>query len=660
MCGLAGVAGPSGAPLDALAELGTLLAHRGPDGERFAIATGASNVEVGDRLDPLLPARRGGVEIGIVHRRLSIIDLSQASDQPMTANGGRVVLATNSEFYNYRELRTELEGLGHAFESEGDTEVLLRAYLEWGPDCVKRLIGMWAFAIVDLDRRILFLSRDRFGIKPLFWTALPDRGIAFASEIKALRALPGVSGEPNAGIVRRFVLTGVVDETEQTFVTGIERVMPAENVIVPLDEGVPGMRRERYWSLPAEPGPARADDAEQVRALLTDAVRIHLRSDVALGTCLSGGIDSSGLVGICDELRRAGAIPHYTHHGFGYVPPSGAYSEEPYMHLVADRTGAELTVVRPSDDEFQSSLMDIVRGQDEPFGSLSIAAQWFVFRAAKQGGMKVMLDGQGADEVFGGYHHFLIAHGVHLLRRRRALAYLGYALRHQRFYGKPPIAWAELARVTPLRHLMPRRRGSHGGPAAPSAAELMAGGLASAPDRSVEEPANMHDLLAQQTASVSLPSLLRFEDRNSMAHSIEGRVPFLDHRLVELAFRLPPESKVRGTQPKDVLRRALADVLPPEVLQRRDKIGFRADTTATHAFAARHADALREARTDWEREWFDERAVTDLIGSADRSDAAEFNLWRVANVKLWLRLNWDPARDPLEPAAATPSTISVG
>jgi asparagine synthase (glutamine-hydrolysing) len=631
-----------------------VLAHRGPDGEGFAIAHDG-RFSIGPDHRRLIPERRGELEIGLAHRRLAIIDLTEASSEPMPARDGRVVLVFNGEIYNYRELRAELEGKGHRFDSVGDTEVLLRAYLEWGPACTERLLGMWAFAIADLDQRILLLSRDRFGIKPLFWTELPGRGIAFASEIKALRELPHTNFAPDPSIVKRFLLTGVVDEREETFVEGIRRVMPAENFIVPLDEGTAGIKRERYWSIPEEPGPARAHEAEEVRELLTDSVRIHLRSDVPLGTCLSGGIDSSGLVGICDELRRTGEVPTYTHHAFGYVPPSGTYSEEHFMRLAADRTGAELTVVQPDDETFQGALMDIVRHQDEPFGSLSIAAQYFVFRAAREGGMTVMLDGQGADEVFGGYHHYLIAHGAHLLQRRRALAYLHYALKHQRYYGKPPIAWGVLARETPLRHVLPPLKGTHGGRAAPDPQSLLAGPLAAADPHTPQDPLELHELLRQQTASVSLPSLLRFEDRNSMAHSIESRVPYLDHRVVELAFSLPPESKLAGVQPKAVLRRALADLLPPEVLARRDKIGFRADTTATHAFASRHADALREARTEWEREWFDQDAVDDLIASADRSDAAELSLWRITNLKLWLRLNWDGGRDPLEPTAATRS-----
>jgi asparagine synthase (glutamine-hydrolysing) len=634
-----------------------VLEHRGPDGEGFAVITGGGEVALGQDAAALIPGRRGGVEIGLAHRRLTIIDLSDASAQPMRSSTGRMILSFNGEIYNYRELRAELEARGHVFHSSGDTEALLNAYLEWGPDCVHHLIGMWAFALVDLEKRILFLSRDRFGIKPLVWAPLPNGGLAFASELKALRVVPGLRLEPNPAVVRRFFLSGVVDEGEQTFVDGISRVMPAENVIVPFDEGRAGMRRYRYWTLPEQPGPARSDAADAIREILTDAVRIHLRSDVPLGTCLSGGIDSSGLVGICEELRSGGEIPQYTHHAFGYVPPSGTYSEERYMRIVAERTGLDLTVVQPSETEFQEALLEIVRGQDEPFGSLSIAAQWFVFRAARDGGMKVMLDGQGADEVFGGYHHFLRTLGIRMLKHRQVTSYLRYAAEHKRLYDRLPIGWVELARLTRFAPLVPRIPRGGDAESAPSPESLFAGELRRARDYGEAEADSMHDVLVQQTARVSLPSLLRFEDRNSMAHSIEGRVPFLDHRVVELAFSLPPETKIAGAQPKDVLRRALADVLPHEVLARRDKIGFRADTTATHAFVARHREALRESRTPYEEDWFDTAAVDRLLSSSDRSDLGEYTLWRLANVKLWLRMNWAPEDDPLAPrrvAGVTP------
>jgi asparagine synthase (glutamine-hydrolysing) len=364
-------------------------------------------------------------------------------------------------------------------------------------------------------------------------------------------------------------------------------------------------------------------------------------------------------VGICAELQKARQIEHYTPHGFGYVPPSGEHSEERYMRVVASEAGAQLTVVQPKHDEFQSALVRIVRDQQEPFGSLSIAAQWFVFQAARRAGIKVMLDGQGADEVFAGYHSYLFVRAAQLLQRGRVLEYLSHAYAHKRYYGKPLITVSDLMRATRVSRFLPPARSPNGGAGAPAAGRLLAGDLAAVDERTPRQPHDVQTLLADQTSATSLPSLLRFEDRNSMAHSIEGRVPYLDHRVVEFAFSLPPESKLTAVQPKDVLRRALADVLPSEVKARRDKIGFRADASATHRFAADHYQALREARTEWERDWLSHDVVDELLRSQDRSDAAEFALWRLINLKLWLRNNWAPERDPLDPQQSSRAQLSV-
>jgi len=644
MCGIAGLCGRR-PPLGVLGAMADAIAHRGPDGQGFAVAAdGGDRIHVGPSPGPLAAAAGGEHAVGLAHLRLAIIDLTEANRQPATDERERVSLSYNGEIYNYVELREELRALGHRFTTTGDTEVVLRSYLEWGPACVERFVGMWAFAIADLDAGRLLLSRDRFGIKPLFWTALPSGALAFASEIKALAVVPGVRWEPDPATVKRFLVTGAVDDREETFFAGVHRVPPATNLVLPIGDPLAGMRAERYWAPAAAPSRTASDrDAADVREALREAIRVHLRSDVPVGTCLSGGIDSSGVVALCDELRRSGDVGHYTHHAFGYVPPDEHLSERPFMEAVARRTGAELTVVQPTADEFHAGVLDVVRQQDEPFGSLSIAAQHFVFGAAKRDGMKVMLDGQGADEIFAGYHQNLVRAAGLMLRRRQLLSYVRFAGRHQRMYGRQPIGLGQLVAASPLAGFAARLRPG----AAPTPAQLTGAALQDVPLRATAPAETLHELLIQHTMQLPLQSLLRFEDRNSMAHSIEGRVPYLDHRLVELAFSLPEETKLSGVLPKAVLRRALADAIPPEVLARRDKIGFRADASATHRLARAHAPALAEARTPWERDWLDPAAVGRLLATRDERDAAEFAVWRVVNLKLWLRQFWDPERDPL-------------
>ena len=631
MCGLAGIVSQDGVDPAALGSMANAIAHRGPDGRGYLLHRVGGAPRFGRTPEQ---AARGleRPQVGFAHLRLAIIDLREINDQPLFDSSGELALSYNGEIYNYVELRQELEGLGHEFRTSGDTEVLLAAYAEWGPSCVERLVGMWAFSILDARRDFVLLSRDRFGVKPLYWT-LRGGALHFASEIKALlAATPGELPEPNEEVVRRYLLTGGVDESEQTFFEG---------------DAVEPLRPERYWSLPEEGYDGGVDEAAgEFRAMLADSVRVHARSDVPVGTCLSGGLDSSAIVCVAEELRREDEIPRYAHSGFGYVPEQAALSERPHMEEVAERTGLRMTYVEVSPERFGSALVEIARQQDEPFGSTSIAAQWFVFDSAHRAGLKVMLDGQGADEVLGGYHYYFPLIASALLRARRPLQYARFARSHRRALGEPPLsrryalaslAPARLRRAAPERLTLPPAAGL----LAPDLRDRANGALAGPPEFD-----SINEILAAYTTSLGLPSLLRFEDRNSMAHSIEARVPFLDHRLVEFAFRLPGDYKVKGVETKYVMREALKGVLPERIRTRTDKIGFRAEPAATWALAERNREALLAARTPYEERWFDRSALADLFAGSDRSAGAEFMLWRAINTKLWLRATWDGG-DPL-------------
>jgi asparagine synthase (glutamine-hydrolysing) len=488
---------------------------------------------------------------------------------------------------------------------------------------------------------VLFLSRDRFGIKPLYY-ARDGAGLHFASEIKALLRSPTLRREPDEETVRRFLITGSVDQTERTFFEGVRSLPPAHNLTLGLAR-TPDPAPRRYWAPPAESySGSRSQAAEEFADLLRDSVRLHARSDVPVGTCLSGGLDSSSIVCLAEQLRERNEIPRYAHSGFGYVPDDPAFSERGHMQAVAAQTGLRMTYVEVSAERFVSRLPEVARQQDEPFGSTSIAAQWFVFESAREAGMKVMLDGQGADEVLAGYHSYIPLAGRALLRSRRPLRYARFARAHRDRYGKPPMTGrAALAAFAGGRRAGPV-------PATPPEASIMTPelrGRVGPPDFTSPEYDSLHDLLAAHTGSQGLPSLLRFEDRNSMAHSIEARVPFLDHRLVEFCFRLPGDYKLDGVETKAVLRDAMRGVLPESILERKDKIGFRAQPTAVWNLARERRDSLLEQRTEYERRWLDPTAVSALIDGRDRSVGAEFQLWRVVNLKLWLRAFWDEGRE---------------
>lgn len=566
---------------------------------------------------------------------------------------GEVAVSYNGEIYNFVELRRELQLMGFKFKTSSDTEVLINSYKAWGVDCVKRFVGMWAFALLDAPRQRLVLSRDRFGIKPLFYARIPG-GWCFASEIKGVLPASGVTCEPDAGVVAKYLTTGVVDDSERTFFEGILRVPAASNLIV---EGGWSSEPEitKYWELTKEPTPT--DPVSGFRANLLESIRIHARSDVQVGGCLSGGLDSSAIVCAAEDLRKEGKIPAYEHKVFGYVPPEEDISEERYMRDVAAQSGADLTVVAPSADAVKEAIPKVIDAQDEPFGTSSIVAQYFVFQSAKEAGIKVMLDGQGADEVLAGYHGYFPVVAAMMLRRRRLGAYLRFRHEILREFGAAPLSrFSELAnliagipgmertllwareRVPRAEWLINRTEGTSAWQLSLLKEPLRAADM---PDDSKSQiPSSLTELLWNQTASVSLPSLLRFEDRNSMAHSLEGRVPFLDHRLVEYAFSLPDEQKLNGSSTKHVLRKAFSSALPRSVLNRKDKIGFRAARSVTWDYALAEKDTLDLCNTRYEKDWFEEGAVSRLLSSAQRAAGGEQALWRLINVKLWLRSHW--------------------
>jgi len=645
VCGIAGIVAPSGVRPELLTRMSRAIEHRGPDGAGYLLHRVGTPLAVSAAVDEPLEGRRPAT-VGFAHRRLAIIDLTERSDQPMVDVERRCALLYNGELYNYVELRAELEREGHRFTSSGDTEVVLRAYRQWGPACVERFVGMWALALLDTEEERLFLSRDRFGIKPLYYAAVRGQ-LRFASEIKALLAGDDMEPEPNEDVVRRFMLLGRVDASGETFVRGISQLPPAHSAVISLREPTT-VRAQRYWSPPHSADPAsERDAADEFATLLREAVRVHTRSDVPVGTCLSGGLDSSAIVCVAEALRGEGEMPSFAHHGFGYVPHDAAYSERSYMDEVVRQTGIEMTYVQDVPERVLDVIPAVARQQDEPFGTASIIAQWFVFEAAAQAGLKVMLDGQGADEVLGGYHAYLPMVARTHLQNWRLLRYVRFAAEHRRLLGAGPLSRSDIvATAVPGVRRLGRSRERTLTAAAATLTPAFRGGDWHHVDEGLLEPRSINEILARAT-EIQLPALLRFEDRNSMAHSIEARVPFLDHRLVEFAFRLPGEEKIHGATTKHVLREATRGLLPEPIRTRADKIGFRADPGITWAFAARHRDALLRRTTPFEERWLDHAAVQRLVACTDRSREAEFALWRVISLKLWLASTWAEPGDAL-------------
>lgn len=609
-----------------------IAAHRGPDGRGtawFDTHPTAKSAHTGDRMPD------GGATAFLGHRRLSIIELSELGHQPMASSDGAVWITYNGEIYNFVELRTELAAAGLRFRSQSDTEVVLRAYEFWGPDAATRFVGMWAYAILDLRARRLVLSRDRFGIKPLHLHRAGAR-VIFASEIKQLLEVPGVPRALDREAAHDYLRHEIVDIGTRTFFAGIERLAPGHNLVISLDDGEASNRAYASPPMGAYPGPiAPKTAAREFGTVLRDSVRLHLRADVAVGTCLSGGVDSGAIALLVRDAANSSAAG-LRRHAFNCHFAVPEADEMEFTRMTVAASGVDAHFVEPTEADLERDLRRLVWHQDEPFASTSIFAQWSVFRLARDTGVKVVLDGQGADEALGGYASLAPFFFQELLVRGRPLA----AIRESRSWAKLQArpwrdAWPLPGFVGRLkRRLRPRLRPAwlnadfERDAATNSLAEL---GMIERPFGARAPFANaLHRFVYRS----NLPALLRYEDRNSMAFSVEARVPFLDHRLVELAFALPSDVKFRDGYAKRILRDAMAGSMPEPVRMRARKMGFATPERAWQNGVLR--PMIHDALASTTLEGIVDRAGAvselDAIDAAGRTD---FLPWRWLNLHLW-------------------------
>lgn len=635
MCGIAGIVALRPVRSQVVSAMTARLVHRGPDG------------------DGLWQSADRRAVIG--HRRLKVIDLTDAADQPMADAETRAVVTYNGEIYNYRELRERLRAEGAEFRSSGDTEVLLQAYLRWGEGALTELNGMFAFAILDLARRRLFCARDRFGEKP-FYFAEGDGFLAFASEIKALLALDGVGDDCDPTRALGFLVSGRrgLDDERATPFSTVRQLLPGEAMTVNLDTLAVAI--SRYWEPKADPAVAsmgEADAIDRFRALLSDAVSLRLRSDVPLGSCLSGGLDSSAIV--CLARRHLGTDVPY--HVFSGRFPGHAADEGRWADVVATATAATVHVSQPTAEDLLSSFDAFAWSNELPVGSASQYAQWCVFESAKEAGVTVLLDGQGGDEVLGGYEQYfrpyldaLRAAGEHARADEEEAAI------RERYPMALPGTAERLKRALPrgLRHFLGRLvgKGSYFGFGLSSDMRKATRDVLPAPgDRAGAGFNPLSRALAEDALEAHLPALLRYGDRNSMAHSREVRLPFCDHRIAEFAFSLPASYLMGGAETKRLLRRATAGIIPEEIRTRWNKQGFLPPQPAwfegalgDHARTLFHDPAFA-ARGWWDAAWWQ--------GTLARFDAGEthlaWTLWKPVIAEAW-------HRDFVERARAMPKS----
>jgi len=558
MCGIAGFVSRHSTNIAqtnaVLRSMTETLTHRGPEGEGFWIND------------------NGTVAMG--HRRLKIIDLSEGAAQPMQYDD-RYTITYNGEIYNYPELKKELASKNYIFKTESDTEVILAAYACWKEECLGHFDGMFSFVIWDKTEQLLFCARDRFGEKPFYFHTAGD-SFLFASEMKALWAAAVPRIIQNAQLLH-YITLGLVQNIARpdlTFFEGIYSLQPGHFLTLRLPDF--DIQTVNYWDLDKETvdmGISERDAIEKFSFLLGRSVQRRLRSDVALGTSLSGGLDSSSIVSlICLSQKKTGTFPDLQ--TFSAVFPGFERDESVYIDEMAKKFPIQNHQITPGADELFGDFDRLIYHQEEPFQSLSIYAQFKIYELAKQQGVKVILDGQGADETIAGYPKYYHWYWQELFRNSHAsvhTARLAASKKDQKISwgikNKLAAYWPGMA-ASQLEKRAFRQLSDH---------PFIENEFKSVVDRpALSKPIvrKLNDILYFHTSQLGLQELLRYADRNSMAHGREVRLPFLDHELVQFLFSLPAQFKIKDGWTKWILRSSMQNQLPGRIVWRKDKVGF--------------------------------------------------------------------------------------
>lgn len=619
MCGIVGIINKNLEPINPkiLSNMAATLNHRGPDGEGHFIES----------------------NLGLYHKRLSIIDLCHGQ-QPMTSHGNTIVF--NGEIYNYIELRNDLIQKGYHFETTSDTEVILRMYEEYGRKMVELLNGMFAFIIYDKRKNSAFIARDHLGIKPLYYY-FDEEHILFGSEIKAILNHPSVRAIPDYESLQEYVTFQFVLNGNTLF-KDIKKVLPGHYMWIELDDF--SIQHTKYWDMDFRTDTSHTESyfTEKLRWLLEDTIRMQLRSDVPLGTYLSGGMDSSLVTTLASNMLD-GSIKSFT----GAFKEGAEYDETEYARVVAKHSHTKMFLTYPTVNDFIDAMPKLIYHLDEPVAGPGIFPQYMVSKTAAEN-VKVILGGQGGDEIFGGYARYVIAYleqaikgaifenneeGEHIVSLRSILPNLPYLKQYiplMRAFSKKG-AYDDMDRR--YFHLIDRRNGSF---------HLYHEDFQNEYDEvkifnkfqkkfNYSDTSSYYNKMTHFDMFGSLPGLLQVEDRVSMAVSLESRVPLLDHRIVDMVASMPPAMKFKGAHMKYLLKKATGDLLPQTILERKDKMGF---PVPLHLWAKNGAgDFIRDvlqSKSCRERGIFNTQEVDELIDSE-----REFgrSLWGILSLELW-------------------------
>lgn len=644
MCGIAGIYNTGGEPIDKvrLEKMTNIIRHRGPDDEGYLLVNTKENItqhckgtETISSFQGILPDMKQGISanLGFGFRRLSIIDLSEKGHQPMSNAAGTIWIVFNGEIYNYPEIRSELQNSGYIFLTNSDTEVILAAYEHWGTDCLNHFNGMWAFALWDTKSGTLFCARDRFGVKP-FYYYWNGKQLIFGSEVKQILVHQIDKTLDEQVIAKSFAIGNFLENSGGTYFRQI-KVLPHSHYLL-LKEG--DLKLVRYYDLPvSEFETSRLTFAEAGEAyinLFRDSVKLRMRSDVEVGSALSGGLDSSAIV-----MLAAGYTAKQFQTFSSYFTHAPAYDERKWISLVVDQVRANAHYFSATPEESLKEIEKIVWHHDVPIEGSSVVAQYYVMRLTKQNNVTVLLDGQGSDEIAGGYNHSFYRYYADLLRGLKFGKFCGQFPSYLHFNPKGS-SLAKIAKTVASASLkesaLYRLEAQH---SFQPLARFGSGHFDM--DEVIDiDSSRLSNFLYNQVMSTSIQTLLHYEDRNSMAHSIESRVPFLDYRLVEFVFSLPSEYKIKGHLGKFIHREALKKIVPAEIMDRKDKVGFLApgeNYWLRNEWKEFTINMFQSAR-------FKSRGIFDHVKinneytrflNGDNSNAKK--IWQVLMMELWFR-----------------------
>ena len=650
MCGIFGVLNFNEVNVDfhQLQSSLNIIKHRGPDDEGYALFNTFKNIfeeRYGDTSElkkgsHILSGSQNILNLALGFRRLSILDLSVNGHQPFFNNEKNICLIFNGEVYNYIEIRDELKSKGYNFHTGTDTEVIMNSYIEWGEECLNRFNGMWGIALYDMRKNILFCSRDRFGVKPFYYYK-DENVFVFASELKSIieyfSSSPAFRKEINKDILYDYLIYNFVDHKDDTFIRNIRHLSPSHYIRISGKD----FSIKKYFSVKVntEFGKYDKKSFEKLKnnftELIFDSVKLRLRSDVAVGTCLSGGLDSSTVVSIINKFLTADTEFDKTQIGdkqktFSAVYDDASIDERNFITEIVNKTDCDSHYVFPDKADFSQDIDDFIFQLDEPLGGTSPYAQYNVMRLARENNVTVLLDGQGADESLGGYEVYFGFLYSNLLKNGNYFLLISELMKNFKKGVDISVRGLKYYLNVKSRNLKSSTSGYYN----PDFLESFSG------KNLLEERTkyNLNEKLYEDLSKYILPSLLRYEDRNAMKFSIESRTPFLDYRIIKLLFETEAVYKIHNGWSKWILRNSVNNFLPDKIVWRKDKKGF--PTPERKWMMKLKEDFIQTLNQSSElKEYFNtEEIIKNYDKIISNPDIKSHFLWKIYNYSKWKKM----------------------